>query len=136
MRVRAVRGRRMIKLTYCLHRLPHLSREEFQRYWRETHAPLVAAAKEALGIRRYVQCHTMASAVGEATAGGRGLPHGDGEDYDGVAELWFDSEDAVAGMTSTEEGLRHAHILLEDERRFIDFSRSRAFIGREHAVIG
>lgn len=59
----------MIKLTYCLHRLPHLSRAEFQRYWRETHAPLVAAAQQALGIRRYVQCHTMASAVGDATAG-------------------------------------------------------------------
>ncbi|HBT35125.1 MAG TPA: EthD family reductase, partial [Hyphomonas sp.] len=24
----------MIKLTFCLRRLPHLSREEFQRYWR------------------------------------------------------------------------------------------------------
>jgi hypothetical protein len=23
----------MIKLTFCLRRLPHLSREEFQRYW-------------------------------------------------------------------------------------------------------
>ena len=31
----------MIKLTFCLVRLPHLSREAFQRYWFETHAPLV-----------------------------------------------------------------------------------------------
>ena len=126
----------MIKLTYCLHRLPHLTREEFQRYWRETHAPLVEAAREALGIRRYVQCHTIESVIGDGTADGRGMPHGDGEDYDGVAELWFDSEDSVAAMTSTEDGLRHAHILLEDERSFIDFSRSRAFIGHENAVIG
>lgn len=126
----------MIKLTYCLHRLPGMSRAEFQRYWRETHAPLVAEAKQALGIRRYVQCHTIESAVGEGTADGRGLPHGEGEDYDGVAELWFDSEEAVAAMTSTEEGLRHAHILLEDERNFIDFTRSRAFIGHENLVIG
>lgn len=126
----------MIKLTYCLHRLPSLTREEFQHYWRETHAPLVAAAKDALGIRRYVQCHTVDSAVAEGTADGRGMPHGEGEDYDGVAELWFDSEEAVAAMTATEEGLRHAHILLEDERNFIDFSRSRAFIGRENEVIG
>lgn len=126
----------MIKLTYCLHRLPSLSREEFQRYWRETHAPLVAAAGPALGIRRYVQCHTVESAVGDGTADGRNMPHGDGEDYDGVAELWFDSEEAVAAMTATEEGLRHAHILLEDEKNFIDFTRSRAFIGRENVVIG
>ena len=56
----------MIKLTYCLHRLPTLSREEFQQYWRGTHAPLVAAAREALGIRRYIQQHTVGSAVAEA----------------------------------------------------------------------
>ena len=31
----------MIKLVFCLRRQPHLSREEFQRYWRECHAPLV-----------------------------------------------------------------------------------------------
>lgn len=125
----------MIKLTYCLHRLPSLTREEFQRYWRETHAPLVSAAGPALGIRRYVQCHTVQSAIGEGTANGRDMRHGDGEDYDGVAELWFDSEEVVAAMTATEEGRRHAHILLEDERNFIDFTRSRAFIGRENHVI-
>ena len=39
----------MIKLTFCLRRLPHLSREEFQAYWRETHAPLVAERAEVLG---------------------------------------------------------------------------------------
>jgi len=31
----------MVKLVFCLTRLPHLSREEFQRYWRERHGPLV-----------------------------------------------------------------------------------------------
>ena len=40
----------MIKLTFCLRRLPHLSREEFQRYWREQHAPLVAKHAKTLGI--------------------------------------------------------------------------------------
>ena len=28
----------MIKLTFCLHRLPHLGREALQACWRETHA--------------------------------------------------------------------------------------------------
>ncbi|HAU21455.1 MAG TPA: hypothetical protein DCS24_02495 [Erythrobacter sp.] len=41
----------MTKLIYCIHRKADLSREEFQRYWRETYAPLVKAAQEALGIR-------------------------------------------------------------------------------------
>ena len=48
----------MVKLTYCLRRKPGMSLEEFQRYWRDTHAPLVAESAEALGIRRYVQVHT------------------------------------------------------------------------------
>ena len=47
------------KLVYALRRLPHLSREEFQRYWREVHAPLVAERASVLGITRYVQCHTL-----------------------------------------------------------------------------
>src|SRR5690242_16791764 len=33
---------RVIKLVFVLRRKPSLSREEFQRYWRERHAPLVA----------------------------------------------------------------------------------------------
>src|SRR5262249_12358508 len=49
----------MIKLVFCLRRLPHLSRAEFQRYWGETHGPLVRRRAEALGIRRYVQLHTL-----------------------------------------------------------------------------
>jgi hypothetical protein len=30
----------MLKMIFCLRRLPHLSREGFQCYWREQHAPL------------------------------------------------------------------------------------------------
>ena len=56
----------MIKLVYCLRRLPQLSREEFQRYWRENHAPLVKKHSETLRIRRYVQVHTSDDSVTEA----------------------------------------------------------------------
>ena len=34
-------GDPMIKLVFTLRRSDRLSREEFQRYWREEHAPLV-----------------------------------------------------------------------------------------------
>ena len=74
----------MIKLTYCLRRLPRLSRDEFQRYWRETHAPLVASVKETLRIRRYVQLHSLSADASEQIRASRGGPEG----YDGVAELW------------------------------------------------
>ncbi len=126
----------MLKLTYCLHRLPALTREEFQAYWRDRHAPLVAEAAPALGIKRYIQQHTVDSPIVPATAEGRGMVHGPETDFDGIAELWFESEAAVVAATSTEQGLRHAHILAEDEAKFIDFSRSRVLVSDENPVIG
>ena len=75
----------MIKLVFCLKRLPHLSREEFQRYWRERHAPLVARHSATLAIQRYVQVHTRTDELNEMLRGSRGGP----EEFDGVAELWW-----------------------------------------------
>ena len=51
----------MVKLIYCITRKPELSVEEFQRYWRETHAPIAARIP---GVRRYVQCHTLPELYG------------------------------------------------------------------------
>jgi len=49
----------MIKLTFCLVRLPHLTRAEFQHYWCHTHGPLVRSVAHELQIRRYVQLHSV-----------------------------------------------------------------------------
>ena len=49
----------MIKLVFCLRRLPTLSVSEFQQYWFENHAGLVRQHAEALRIRRYTQSHTV-----------------------------------------------------------------------------
>ncbi|MBZ6379761.1 hypothetical protein B5C34_14840 [Pacificimonas flava] len=122
----------MLKLSYCLHRLPSMTREEFQDYWRGTHAPLVAAAAPHLGIHRYVQSHTVDHPLAAATAASRGIPSGDGEDYDGIAELWI--EEAAPGRDPTPEAQRHAALLAEDEANFIDFTRSRMIMAREHVV--
>ncbi|WP_095013383.1 EthD domain-containing protein [Tsuneonella mangrovi] len=126
----------MLKLTLCVHRLPSLTREEFQKHWRENHAPLVRAAAEALGIRRYVQSHTFEHPIADGTAQARGMVHGDDVDFDGLAELWFDSEEALLAARATPEGRKHGAILLEDEARFIDFTRSFAFVSHENVVIG
>ena len=75
----------MIKLTFCLVRLPHLSREEFQSYWYDQHGPLVASVKEALKIRRYVQTHSLPVEVADSLRTTRDAPAG----YDGVAQLWW-----------------------------------------------
>ncbi len=121
----------MIKLLFCLRRLPHLSREAFQQYWFERHAPLVRAHATVLGIRRYVQTHTLDDAVNAALQASRGGP----DAYDGVAELWWDSAEALAAATATPEGRAAGAALLEDERKFIDLERSPLFVAVERPIV-
>jgi uncharacterized protein (TIGR02118 family) len=119
----------MIKLTFCLVRLPHLSRVEFQRYWFENHAPLVASVKDTLRIRRYVQSHSLPPELSESLRTARQGPEG----FDGVAQLWWDSfEDmASADPAAAAEAGRQ---LLEDERKFIDLAKSPLWWGEEKVI--
>ena len=74
----------MIKLTFCLRRLPHLSREQFQTYWREQHAPLVA--KHA------------ANSSEAAAAAGRELLEDEQKFIDlANSPLWFGDEHVIVG---------------------------------------
>ena len=119
----------MIKLTFCLHRLPGLTREAFQDYWRRNHAPLVARRADVLRIRRYVQCHALTVPFNDAIRASRGAP----EMYDGVAELWWDTLD---DLTAESAAAREAALeLLEDERKFIDLARSPLWLGEGRAVV-
>jgi len=122
----------MIKLTFCLHRLPHLTREAFQTYWFETHGPLVRSVAPVLRIRRYVQLHAFAPDLSEGIMRPRDAP----APYDGVAELWFDSFDDLAATASDPAAAEAGRMLLEDERRFIDLPRSPLWWGEERAVVG
>lgn len=122
----------MIKLTFCLHRLPNLSAEEFRRYWLDVHAPLVRKHADALRIKRYVQLHPDFGPLSEAIRKSRGAP----EPYDGVAELWFESPDDLRAAAATPEGRAAGAELVEDEKRFIDHRRSPAWFGTEKHIIG
>ena len=122
----------MIKLTFCLRRLPHLSRDQFQAYWRTIHAPLVAKHANAIGIRRYVQSHTSSDPDFAGLAESRGSA---GSEYDGVAELWWESKEALFAVLSTPEGQAAGAALLADERNFIDLPNSPLFIVEEHEVV-
>lgn len=108
----------MVKLIYCISKLPHLTVEEFQKYWRETHGPIAA---QIPGLRRYVQCHVV-----PAVYGGPATPS-----YDGAAELWFDDMDAFrAAMRSPE-----VKAAVEDEKNFIDHTRVASFVTTEKPVV-
>lgn len=122
----------MIKLTFCLRRLPTLSREAFQDYWFNTHGPLVASVAETLCIRRYVQLHSLAADASAAIRASRDTV----EEYDGVAELWFDSLEALAENARRPEAQTAGARLLEDERRFIDLPNSPLWWGNERVIVG
>ena len=121
----------MIKIVFCLRRRADLSRDEFQAYWRTSHAPLVQLHAAALGIRRYVQVHSIDDNISTAIAGPRHSP----EPFDGVAELWLDSLDALIAAGSTDAGRAAGAALFEDEQRFIDLARSPLFLAEENVVI-
>lgn len=123
----------MIKLMFCLRRLPHLGVEEFQDYWLNQHGPLVRSVAKVLNIRRYVQSHTQFDPRLGGVSNARGtveLP------YDGVAELWFDDIEAILASGVTEEGRAAGQLLLEDEQRFIDLPNSPLYFVREHVIVG
>jgi uncharacterized protein (TIGR02118 family) len=123
----------MIVITFILRRRPELSADEFHRYWREQHAPLVAAHAGTLGIRKYIQLHTIDSPLAVAIAEGRGC---EPTDYDGIAILWFDGAEALVAAASTPGGVAGSAALLEDERTFIDLARCQLWISEDHTVIG
>ncbi len=119
----------MIKLTFVLVRRPELTREAFQAYWFDHHAPLVASLREVLRIRRYVQLHSLAADVSDGVRISRHAP----DDFDGVAQLWWDSFEDMAARhdaAAAEAGRQ----LLEDERKFIDHARSPLWWGEEKVI--
>lgn len=116
---------RMIKLTFCLRRQPHLTRADFQTYWRDIHGPIVERHRDALRFIAYHQIHTIDDPIGTALAEIRKAPPA----YDGVAEMiWASRADLDQAMNSA-EGRAAGRELLADERRFIDLAQSPIWLG-------
>lgn len=120
----------MIKLVYCITRKAGMSPEEFRRTWLEDHGPIVKRHAAAIRAVRYVQSHTAMDELNEGLKASRGLE----EPYDGITEVWWNSREDLEASLSTPDGIDAGQALLEDEKRFIDFSRSRVFITEEHEI--
>ena len=113
----------MVKLIICATRRSDISRQEFDSYWREKHGPLVTSVAEfARHVRKYVQCHLV-----EGTP-----PFGIAGDYDGIAELWFDSLDEAAHAFSEP---KYLEIIRSDELKFVDPQKCISFMTEELQVI-
>lgn len=126
----------MIKLVFCLHRLPHLSPKEFRDYWWTNHAPLVKERAPALRIARYVQSHGMEWSsdqdLDHAMQGSREAQL----KYDGFAELYWKTEEDLRFTMTDPTAMKAGAELLADERKFIDLKRSSLTFVRERPVVG
>ena len=117
----------MIKLIMCLHRKADVSREQFQDYWRNNHGPFFMKNAAVMRAKKYVQSHTLDSPLNDGMQQSRGMQ----DAFDGVAEVWFDSEQDLMEAMGTDEFAQLGQALLDDESTFIDHTRSSAFIVQE-----
>jgi uncharacterized protein (TIGR02118 family) len=112
-----LRRKCMIKLVYCITKKAGMTDEEFFHYWEHVHGPIGARIP---GVRRLVQSHRV-HVPGDAR----------GADYDGMAELWFDTLEALVEARRSPEWRASG----EDEVNFIDHSKVAYFIAAEHAIV-
>jgi uncharacterized protein (TIGR02118 family) len=108
----------MIKSIVVAYRKAGMTREEYNKYWLEKHAPL--AARLIPGVRRYVQNHLVT------------IP---GMEYegDGIVEMWYDDIEAwqksIKYIRSSE-----AKVLAEDAANFCDVRAGKSWIVEEHVI--
>ena len=116
----------IVKLFYVLNYPQQANLDDAQWYWRVQHGPLVRQVGPEIQALRYIQVHRLAHDFNRAFAISRGTLN----EYFGHAELWFDLDN------QPKEGAQDASVLLyEDEAKFIDFSRSSVWYGKEHVLV-
>lgn len=121
----------MVTIHYCLRRRTDLSFEEFSAYWNGPHAELVKRLAKKIGVVRYVQHHAMVPEAAIAMSQGRGLQ----EPFDGVAEISFESFDALERGNLDPAAAQAQAELTADELKFIDLSRSAILFTQAKPVI-
>jgi uncharacterized protein (TIGR02118 family) len=108
----------MIKAISLAYRKPSLTREEFSKYWLETHGPM--AAKGFPGLRKYVQNHFI-YVPGHEVEG------------DGIVEMWYDdikAWDYSMKFMETPEG----RYLAQDGDKFSIMKGQGPWIVEEHVI--
>jgi uncharacterized protein (TIGR02118 family) len=105
----------MVKLMYIITPKAGIHQTEFQRYWLDVHAPIV---KKISLLKRYV------INIARPRRDGTSAPIG------GVAELWFESSDAMTTALATVE----AKNARADIQKFSDVGRNVSGLVDEHIV--
>jgi uncharacterized protein (TIGR02118 family) len=111
----------MVKVVILFRRAPGITHEACVQHWNAVHAPLVCAS--GIGrryLRRYVNCEIRDC-----------LPLGAPE-YDGLAELWFDSRADFAAFFADPE---YAASVGADAAKFADMANLQVFVTEETRIL-
>lgn len=130
----ASRGRAMIRLIHMLRRAPGLSQQDFAAIWRDANGPMVASLQTDLDIVRYLQVHADPGDQGldAAASAARG---GMLEPFDGIAEYWWKSPDALRTALSSAAGDAAARKLVASENDFVDLPASPLWFAIEYPQV-
>ena len=105
----------MIKVVVPLSQREDMSQEEFERYRREEHLPLVTKLP---GLRRLVVSRVLPN------------PNGPPPGFDAVAEDWFDDLAAMGAAFASPEG----QVVIADAPNFLDMGRFQLLVVEEQDV--
>ena len=108
----------MIKSIALAYRKEGLTREEYNKYWKEQHGPM--AASMIPGLRKYVQNHFI-SVPGREYVG------------DGIVEMWYDDVEAFQkswDFIHSKEG----EALAMDGAKFAEMRDGGLWIVEEHVI--
>ena len=109
----------MIKSIALAHRKTGMTRAEYNKYWKEQHAPL--AARLIPGLKKYVQNHFV------------DIP---GIEYegDGIVEMWYDD------IASFKKAMAFIHSdagkeLIIDGDKFLEMKPGGLWVAEEHVIM-
>jgi uncharacterized protein (TIGR02118 family) len=102
----------MLKVIVLLRRREGMTREEFERHWRERHLPLVAKIP---GLRRLVLNRVLPNADGSPPA------------FDAVVEDWFDDQQALSTASASPQW----QAVVADAPNLLDMARFQILVVEE-----
>ena len=120
----------MIKMIAVVWKKPGLTDEQFEDLWFNGHGTLARRCSARMGFVKYVQSHKLPSKLMDDFSKDRGWS----EPPDGVAEVWWESEESMMAALGTPEGQEASRMLKEDEERFIHPPKVISFLTTEEVI--
>ena len=111
----------MVKMIITIKRREGMSHEEFVRYQRDVHRPILMSIPEA---RRYIRRFVVSFPIP--------APGYSGPDYDSVVEAWFDSMEDMNALYSSEN---FRSKVSPDHKNFMDLSAYGRIVAEEVAFM-